>query len=166
MTSNFVCIIDLSKTTGKQELWNIYEDQYTQIYIVLIHVIHKWNCFIELIDRIRAITFCINRGSFPPLWSQAWSSHHEAWCLQDACCTPTPQISLQQYHRHQNTIRKDPGHVVLPAPSQNPSHAKNLRNANTATGMFTQTHSVQNIHQQAKMNIIITFSHITMNFKS
>lgn len=51
MTSNFVCIIDLSKTTGKQELWNIYEDQYTQIYIVLIHVIHKWNCFIELIDR-------------------------------------------------------------------------------------------------------------------
>lgn len=33
--------------------------------------IHLQNCFIDLFDRIRAITFCINRGSFPALWSQA-----------------------------------------------------------------------------------------------
>lgn len=100
---------------------------------------------IDLFDRIRTITFCINRGSFPALWSQAWPSHHEAWCLQDACCTPSPQICLQQYHRDQDTLRKDAGHLVVPAPSQNPSHAKNLWNANTATGMLTQTHSDQNI---------------------
>lgn len=116
--------------------------------------IHLQNCFIDLFDRIRAITFCINRGSFPALWSQAWPSHHEAWCLQDACCTPSPQICLQQYHGDQDTLCKDAGHLVVPAPSQNPSHAKNLWNANTATGMFTQTHSDQNIHHREFITII------------